>query len=104
MRKLFSLIYSLFRIFIFILYISLWGSALVEFLNEGDIGGFLVWIAFGVLFYFILFGLIFRSPKRKRRYSHSSGGGSVGGDYNDSFWDSSDSGSSDGGGGDGGGD
>jgi len=101
MKGFLRAIYLLFRAFVFILFVLLWGSAFIQFVGEGDIGGAVLWILVGTMFYFIIFRLFLRNPNKKQGCSYRSH--SSRGDSFDSFWDSSDSGGSSDGGGDGGG-
>lgn len=102
MKKFLWMMYTILRRLCQILYLYLWISVLFDFLKEGDIGGFFLWIAFGGFFFWVVFSLVFKSRRARKRNTRYSRSDSYGGDYSGSFWDS-DSGSSDSGGGDGGG-
>lgn len=103
MKKFLWMMYAVLRGIFQILYVILWISASIEFLKEGDYGGFFIWLAFGGFFFWVVFYLFLKSRRRRKRASRYSKSDSVDGDFFGSFWDSSGSTSSDSGGGDGGG-
>lgn len=77
MRNYLETFYNVLRVLVLIGYVLLWLSAFIEILNEGYIGGVILWITFGILYYFVVFELLLRNPNKKRRYSSSSGDNSI---------------------------